>query len=139
MPAFRLFMLSLALMLSACVGAMDQGPGLERVTRGFSEAMRWQDFPGAARFLESSLQDAFLQQFAGNSDLHVVESSFRTLEVEQQGGSARAEYLLKYYLLPSNRIRTWRWRQEWQLTREKLTKPGIWMIVRPPPAFPGSS
>ena len=135
----RLILASIVLLLSACVGPLDQGPGLERASRGFSEAMRWQDFHGAARFLESAQQEAFFEQFAENSDLHVVDSWFRTIEVDQAAGTAEAEYLLKYYLLPSNRVRTWSWSQEWRLIRGKMTKPGIWMITAAPPPFPGDS
>ena len=135
MRRFYYYFLPVLVCLAACAMPIEVGPDLETTSSRFSEAMRWRDFVGAANFLEKGVRDTFLQQFRGDN-LHVIESRIVAVRVGDTGENATAEYLLEYYLLPSNRIKKWHWQQEWLLPRSKGMTSRYWMIQNAPPAFP---
>jgi hypothetical protein len=58
------------------------------------------------------------------------------VDLHKNEGWADAEYVLEYYRLPSTRIKKWCWEQRWRLIKEKMTKPGVWLIENIPPALP---
>jgi len=131
-----LFLILLCPLLSACLGTVDMGPGLDKVSLGFSESMRWRDYAGAAVYVHPDVRDAFLDQFQVDDDLHVVDSQILSLDMTAGEGLANAVYEMEYYRLPSSRIKKWQWQQQWQLVQEKVTKPGVWLIKNEPPALP---
>jgi hypothetical protein len=131
----KFYFLSLLLCLTACTMPGNFGPDLETTSASFCEAMRWRDFLGAANFLEPSVRETFLQQFQ-NENLFVVESRIIEVQVAASAESATADYLLEYYLLPSNQIKKWHWQQQWQLSEKKSTTARVWRIENAPPAFP---
>ena len=51
-----LMFLLLAGLLSGCATPAALAPGFETWSDKFLQAMRWQDFPGAARFLKIDLR-----------------------------------------------------------------------------------
>ena len=129
-------LLLLCPLLTACLGTVDVGPGLDRISQGFSESMRWSDYRNAAGYVHQDVRGAFLEQFTEDKDLHVVDSRILSVDMFQHEGRANAVYVLEYYRLPSSRIKKWRWEQQWRLIQEKLTKPGVWLIENEPPALP---
>ena len=129
-------LLLLASLLTACLGVIDLSPGLDKISQGFSEAMRWQDYPNAANYLQPAVRGAFLKQFEEDEDLHVVGSRILSINMHQGGLEADTVYLFEYYRLPSSRIKKWRWEQQWRLVQEKATKPGVWLIENEPPVLP---
>ncbi len=131
----RFYFLTLLVLLNACAMPANFGPDLEQSSSNFSEAMRWRDYVGAAYFLEVAARDNFLQQFQ-NDNLFVGDSRITGMTLEESLDSATADYLLEYYLLPSNQIRKWHWRQQWQLPEKKTASASFWRIVNPPPTFP---
>jgi hypothetical protein len=135
MRHFYYYFLLLPTCLIACAMPVEMGPDLETTSSRFSEAMRWRDFAGAANFLEPGVRAVFLRQFQ-DDNLHVIESRIISVQLAENGESATADYLLEYYLLPSNRIKKWHWQQQWQLPGSKGMKSRYWMIQNDPPAFP---
>ncbi|HEY5674745.1 MAG TPA: hypothetical protein VIR78_13625 [Malonomonas sp.] len=131
----RLYFLLLLFSLTACALPRNYGPELEKSSDTFSEAMRWRDYVGAAYFLEPAARGTFLQQFQ-NDDLFIVDSRVVELQLAESADSATAEYLLEYYLLPSNRIKKWHWQQQWQLPEKNADSDRLWRIKNAPPAFP---
>ncbi|MDA3903453.1 MAG: hypothetical protein PF441_08415 [Desulfuromusa sp.] len=129
-------LLLLCPLLTACLGSVDVGPGLDKISRGFSESMRWSDFPNAATYVHLDVRDAFLEQFQEDEDLHIVDSHILSVNIHQHGGQADAVYVMEYYRLPSSQIKKWRWQQRWRLIQVKVTKPGAWLIENEPPALP---
>lgn len=123
-------------LLVSCLGTVDMGPGLGKISFGFSESMRWSDYPGAATYVHPDVREYFLEQFQEDEDFHVVESSISSVTMDVSGKQADVVYVLKYYRLPSTRIQKWRWEQQWQLIQEKVTKSGVWLIENEPPALP---
>ncbi|MBN1958712.1 MAG: hypothetical protein JXQ81_00110 [Desulfuromonadales bacterium] len=126
----------LLLVLTACLGPIDAGPGLPKTSQGFSEAMRWRDFQNAALYLQPELRDVFLDQFKQDDDLHIVDSRILKVDLHDNEGWAEAEYVMEYYRLPSSRVQKWQWSQRWRLVQQKMTKPGVWLIENAPPALP---
>jgi hypothetical protein len=112
------------------------GPGLDKISFGFSESMRWQDFSGAAVYVHPDVRGFFLDQFQEDEDLHIVESQVLSIDMTVGKGQANAVYEMEYYRLPSSRIKKWQWQQQWRLVQEKMTKPGVWLIENEPPVLP---
>jgi hypothetical protein len=131
-----LLLILLCPLLCACLGTVDMGPGLDKISSGFSESMRWQDFPGAAVYVHPDVRASFLDQFQKDEDLHVVESQILSIDMTPEKGQANVVYEMEYYRLPSSRIKKWQWQQQWRLVQEKMTKPGVWLIENEPPALP---
>jgi hypothetical protein len=129
-------MLLLLLLVSACTRPIELGSDFVTMSEHFAEAMRWQDFPGASRFLGTAEREAFLDQFPRNKDLHMVEVSFEEVDLNQAEGRAEAVLLVEYYLLPSVTVREWRWPQQWRRMETSSGGGSMWMIQSPPPAFP---
>ena len=129
-------LLFLCLLLTGCLGTVDVGPGLDKISLGFSESMRWRDYPNAAGYVHPDVRGAFLMQFQEDEDLHVVDSRISSVDMYQGEGRADAVYVMEYYRLPSSRIKKWRWEQQWRLVQEKVTKPGVWLIENEPPVLP---
>jgi hypothetical protein len=124
------------LFVPACTKPIDTGPGLEVVGRQFSEAMRWQDYIGAANYLHEDVRQDFLEQFQPDEDLRVVDSRLISVDLNPQNATAMAVYQLEYYRLPSMRVKKWQWQQQWQLQQKKALKLAVWQIVNLPPEIP---
>ncbi len=131
-----LTLILLSPLLTACLGTVDVGPGLDKISQGFSESMRWGDFRNAAAYVHPDVRDAFQEQFTEDGDLHIVDSRIQSVDLVSHEGRADAVHVLEYYRLPSSRIKQWRWEQRWRLIQEKLTKPGVWLIENEPPPLP---
>jgi len=131
----NLLMLLLCLSLTSCLGTVDLGPGLGKISYGFSESMRWSHFSRAADYVDESVRDVFLKQFRADEDLHIVDSAILSINMYPQG-RADAVYVMEYYRLPSSRIKKWRWEQQWRLAQGKLSKSGVWLIENEPPLLP---
>lgn len=126
----------LGFLLSACLGATDMGTPLSQTSDGFSESMRWSDYQTAGVYLKSEARDLFFEQFVEDEDLHVVDSRVVKVDLYEQEGRAEVVYQMTYYRLPSSSIKKWRWTQRWVQVREKVTKPGVWLIENGPPKLP---
>ena len=124
-------------LLTACNSAMQMGgSNLEEIAQGFSESMRWHDFPNAAGYIDPEARIDFEEKFIEDDDLRIVESRVLSVDILPDGEHADIVYQLEYYHLPSSRIKKWRWKQRWELGNERMIKTGIWMIKNEPPDLP---
>ncbi len=123
----------LLLMLPACAGKFDTGPGFEAFGNHFSEAMRWKDFAGAAGYLQNDVRGQFKDLFPEDDDLHIVESQIAGVDIDAQDGSVVADYRLEYYRLPSTRVKKWQWAQRWEMYQPQGIKKSVWQIINAPP------
>lgn len=130
------FVLLLGFLLSACLGATDMGTPLPQTSDRFSESMRWSDYLTAGIYLKAEARELFLEQFVEDEDLHVVDSRVVKVDLNEVEGRADVVYQMDYYRLPSSSIKKWRWTQHWVYSREKMTKPGVWLIENGPPKLP---
>ncbi len=138
MRRFSLLLLSVACLLLTGCAALSGGEtaNLPQIGDRFSEAMRWKDWYGAARFVEAEQRTAFLEQFKEDPDLFVVDSQIQNIQSGATDGIAEILYQLEYYRLPSSRIERWSWTQEWQKQPGRFTAETVWLISNPPPPLP---
>lgn len=122
--------------LTACLGPPAAGPTPDEPSEGFSESMRWSDFPGAAAYMSPSVRSAFLEQFQEDDDLHVVDSSVTSIDAGPEQEQVDVLYVMEYYHLPSSQIKKWRWTQHWRLIRNEKAKSEAWLIDNEPPPLP---
>lgn len=132
---FLSILLFLAL-VSGCASPVDMGPGFEKVSGHFAEAVRWKDFQGASRFLVADARDTFLAEFPRDKDLHMVDTRFERMSMDAETGFAEAVLVVEYYMLPSPTIKEWRWTQQWRRADADFPTGGLWQIQSPPPVFP---
>ena len=133
---FLLVALVLMILSSGCTKKVDLGPGYERMSKDFLQAMRWKDFEGAAAYLEEGHRQDMLVRFSESRDLHIVGAAYQYSRLNKKMGAAQSEMILEYYLLPSTRVQEWVWKMDWVLIPAGTKQRGIWQVQGVPPAFP---
>ncbi len=133
---FTFLFLLLTPFLFSCAGSTSAGAKPDKPSEGFSEAMRWRDYSGAAAFVAPEVRAAFLEQFPEDDDLHVVDSSVSTIGPGQDPEEVDVIYVMEYYHLPSSQIKKWRWTQHWRLIKNETDKSEAWLINNKPPVLP---
>lgn len=138
MRHFSLLLLSVACLLLTGCAALTGGEtaNLPQTADRFSEAMRWKDWYGAAKFVEVGQRSTFLEQFKEDPDLFVVDSQIQNIHPGAAAGLAEVVYQLEYYRLPSSRIERWTWTQQWQKQPGRFAAETVWLISNPPPSLP---
>ena len=132
-----LLLLVSCLLLTGCAALTgSKTTNLPQIADRFTEAMRWKDWHGAAKFVESQQRAAFLEQFREDPDLHVVESLIQSVHPDRTDGVVEVVYLLEYYRLPSSRVDRWTWTQEWREQPGRFAAETVWLITNPPPPLP---
>jgi hypothetical protein len=133
---FLLLVVTLLIFGGGCAQKIDLGPGYERMSKDFLQAMRWKDFQGAAEYLDEGVRAQFLESFDKSEDLNIVEAEYRYSRLDKKNGTAASELILKYYLLPSTRVQDWAWKIDWTLIPVDTKQRGSWQVQGAPPAFP---
>ena len=123
-------------LVSGCANKVDLGPGYQRISKNFLQAMRWKDFQGAAAYLSMDNRPKLLADFDGLKDLNIVDAEYQYSDMDKKTGTARSELKLTYYLLPSVRVKEWRWKQDWVLIPVDSKQRGTWQLLGTPPTFP---
>ena len=127
---------TLIVLAGGCARKIDLGPGYDWMSKDFRQAMRWKDFQGAAAYLDEGARQQFLASFSESEDLNIVDAEYRYSRLNKQNGTAESELVLKYYLLPSTRIKDWVWKIDWALIPADTKQRGSWQVQGTPPAFP---
>ena len=88
----------------------------EKSTRAYNKMLRWHEIENAGMlYLEPELRDGFMKAAAEIRKREVTITDFRILTSEclpdKGTGEVMAEF--DYYTLPSNRIKTQSYHQEW--------------------------
>ncbi len=130
------FLILVMVLLSGCAKKIDLGPGYERTSKHFMQALRWQDYQGAAMFLAAEDRQPFLDIFEPLKDLHIVEATYKYGRLNEKEGRAESELILQYYMLPSTRIKSWAWKIDWVLIPLDTEQRGRWQIQGLPTDFP---
>lgn len=133
---FFLLIIILLLVLPGCAKKVDLGPGYEKISKRFLQAMRWQDYQGASGYLEEKDRQQLLDSFEDLKDLHIVEADYRYSRMDEEEGTAESELILKYYMLPSTQIKDWSWKVDWVLIPADSKQRGTWQVQGEPPTFP---
>lgn len=133
--ATYLFLFLICTMLGACATSQTGiSEEFDRSTKAFNRMLRWQEIEGAGMvFVLPEAREDFLQQAAALKKRGLSVTDYRILSAryipEKKGGDVIAEF--DYYLLPSNRIKTISYRQEWTYQEE----PKGWKLRTKLPPF----
>ncbi len=132
-----LFALLLALWtLTACATLQPPAARFSNTHRDFLQLLRWQDFEGAAQYLEEPYRKEFLRQFRPLDDLRIVDVQAESVTPGKTENRMVTRTVMQYYLLPSIAVKKFRFRLEWQYLGGDAHHLGTWRIVSAFPAFP---
>ncbi|GFE62096.1 hypothetical protein [Geobacter sp. AOG2] len=111
------FLLMCCLMTAACsVPNSTIRDEFEKSTKAYNKLLRWHEIEGAGMiYVEPELRDGFMKAAADIKKREVTITDFRILTSEclpdKGTGEVMAEF--DYYVLPSNRIKTQSYHQDW--------------------------
>lgn len=108
--------------LSACAIQSGLGEELDRSVKSYNRMLRWHEIENAGMtYIDPEQREDYLKQAELLKKRGLSITDFRILSSrylpESKSGDVIAEF--DYYLLPSNRIKTTPYRQEW-VYRENL-------------------
>jgi len=112
----KLVLLTICLAMTACVTDMGIREEFEKSMRAYNRMLRWQEVENAGMtYMEKEQRDEFMRSAESLKRRGVTMTDFRILTfeclLENKTGDAIAEF--DYFILPSNRIKTVTYRQEW--------------------------
>jgi hypothetical protein len=128
---YKLYLVLLLAILSACAAGLTPGDRFGDVYEEFAKRLMWRDYGSAGSFMDESVREDFLDKFDERGDIQVLEvrpAMVRFEETDRQRAVTRMA--VAYYRLPSNALKTLQVRLEWQC-RDKT-----WRIVSPFPDLP---
>lgn len=105
------------LLTGACASSrMASREEFEQSMKGYNRMLRWHEMENAGMiYLEPELRDAFMESAAGIKKRGVTITDYRILTSEcvpeKRTASVLAEF--DYYILPSNRVKTLTYKQQW--------------------------
>ena len=104
------------LMLAACASQTGMGEELNRSVKAYNRMLRWHEIENAGMtYIDPELREEYLKQAETLKKRGLSVTDFRILSTryipEKKSGDVMTEF--DYYLLPSNRVKTISYRQEW--------------------------
>ena len=118
---YRYMMIFVVLMLCSCAYALQAknaniSEEFDKSMKGYNKLLRWRDIEGAGMiYMDPELRDAFMKSAEDIKKRGVTITDYRILtsecSPEKKTGEVVAEF--DYYALPSNRIKTLTYRQNW--------------------------
>jgi hypothetical protein len=114
----------ICLTLAACTTQTGLSEEFDRNVKSYNRMLRWQEIENAgATFMEPGQREDFLKQAAALKKRGLSVTDFRILSSryipEKKAGDVLAEF--DYYILPSNRIKTISYRQNWVYIEESTS------------------
>jgi len=131
-----LLALLVLLALGGCGSMARSSDDLATASRDFCQRLRWKDVHGAARHLAPPYREDFLAAFSGSDDLNIVDVRLESVDQSSSPDEGEVAIVLEYYLLPSVRVREFRFRQTWRYEGGSRYRTGLWQVVTPFPPFP---
>jgi hypothetical protein len=132
----RTLLTVLFLLCSACAALAPVPRPFETVQRDYAERVRWRDFSGAARYMQSELGEDFRRHFAALTDLNITGVRLDSAEYAADGKRVHTWNTIEYFLLPSTAVKTFPFEQTWEVVGGDRWHAGTWQIVTPFPPFP---
>ncbi len=127
----------LLLILPACAKKVDLGPGYQKTSKQFLQALRWKDYRRAGTYLKEGEGQKLVAHFEELSDLQIAEAEYRYSQLDEKTQSAKSGLVLRYFRLPSTRIEEWSWEIDWELLPADSQQLGTWQIRSAPEDYPG--
>lgn len=128
------FLYSMCLMLTACATQTGLSEEFDRSVKAYNRLLRWHEIESAGMtYIDPNLREEFLKQADSLKKRGLSVTDFRILSTkylpENSSGDAIAEF--DYFILPSNRVKTITYRQEW-VYRENIKG---WILKTGLPVF----
>ncbi|HXE95941.1 MAG TPA: hypothetical protein VN642_06030 [Dongiaceae bacterium] len=106
----------LCLTLAACASGTGLSEELNRSVKSYNQMLRWHEIENAGMtYIDPDLREEYLKQAETLKKRGLSVTDYRILSTkylpEKQTGDVLTEF--DYYLLPSNRVKTLSYRQEW--------------------------
>lgn len=104
------------LLVCACAGRMGIREECEKGIKAYNRMLRWQEVENAGMiYMEPELRDRFMSSADAMRRKGVVVTDYRMLASEclPERGTAESLAEFDYYILPSNRVKTLTYRQQW--------------------------
>jgi len=127
-------LLAICLAMTACVSDTGIRDDFEKSMRAYNRMLRWQEVENAGMtYVDKEQREAFMQKAESMRRRGVTITDFRILTFEclpeKKTGDVVAEF--DYFILPSNRIKTLTYRQDWGYQ----DPPKSWKLKSILPAF----
>lgn len=109
-------MLFCGLLMAACVPDKGFREEFEMSVKGYNRMLRWQEVAGAGQlYMEPEGREKYMATAESMKKRGVTITDFRILTMEFLPERDRGDVLVEfdYYALPSNRIKTLTYRQDW--------------------------
>ena len=112
----NVFLIFVCLTLSACATSAELSEEFDRSVKAYNRLLRWHEVESAGiTYIDPLLQEDYLKRAGvlkkrglSVTDYRILSSTFNP---EKKSGDVITEF--DYYLLPSNRIKTLSYRQNW--------------------------
>lgn len=124
------------LVMGGCATQAVIREDFEKSMKGYNRMLRWQELETAGlKYMEPEFREAFLKSAEGIRKKGVTITDYRILSQEclpeERSATVVAEF--DYYILPSNRIKTLTYKQEWVL--REISSKQSWKLKSGLPAF----
>jgi hypothetical protein len=118
---YRYVMIFVLLMLCSCAYALQAKQAniraeFDQSMKGYNKMLRWREVENAGMiYMDPELRDAFMKSAAEIKKRGVTITDYRILTSEciPEKGTGQVVAEFDYYALPSNRIKTLTYRQNW--------------------------
>lgn len=129
-------LLCCCLLMTACVPNIGIREEFQQSTKNFNKMLRWHEIENAGMtYMEPQQRDSFLKSAESIRKRGITITDFRILTTEclpdKGTGSVIAEF--DYYILPSNRIKTLTYKQDWSYAEVDEKK--VWRLKSALPGF----
>lgn len=124
------------LLMCACATQATVREEFEKSMKGYNRMLRWQEVETAGlKYMEPELREAFLKSAEGIRKKGVTITDYRILTWEclPEENSATVVAEFDYYIMPSNRIKTLTYKQEW--VYREISDRKSWKLKSGLPAF----
>lgn len=124
------------LLLGACATNAAIREEFEKSVKGYNQMLRWQEVEAAGMtYMEPELREAFMKSAEDIRKKSVTITDYRILTSEclPDKGSASATAEFDYYILPSNRVKTLTYQQQWSYEKNNGKKG--WLLKSGLPPF----
>ena len=109
-------MLFCGLLMAACVPDKGFREEFESSVKGYNRMLRWQEVVGAGQmYMEPEGRETYLTTAESMRRRGVTITDFRILTMEMLSDKKRGDVMVEfdYYALPSYRIKTLTYKQDW--------------------------
>jgi hypothetical protein len=124
------------LLTAACVNNTGIREEFEKSVKDYNRLLRWHEVSTAGMlYMVPEEREAFTAaaEMINKKDLSITDFRILTMECLTEKGSGDAVVEFDYYILPSNRIKTLTYKQEW--TYREISEKKIWKVKSALPVF----